>query len=81
MPTSYSQPHCYGWIEVRAANCSGNINTEHNSETPSESDDNPFIHAWDCSRKESKGCHNAITEENQDHRPKKLPGHFTPDAR
>src|SRR5215471_18213835 len=80
MPACCRQPQSYGRIDMGTANCSSDVDTQHNGETPSEDDDRPGAHAWDYSLKESKDCHAAITEEDQDHRAKELPDHFTGQA-
>src|SRR5437588_6836812 len=83
MPAGCSQRQRYGRIDVRTANCSRNVNTEHNSKTPSKNDDNPFV------RKrvrrnfivERKGGYTTIAEEDQYHCTEKFSNHFTIGAR
>src|SRR6266849_1952917 len=83
MPASCSQRQSYSWIDVRAANCPSSINTEHNGKTPPQDNNNPLVRKWSCGvvcsyvSKEENGRHYAVAEENQHHRAKELPDHFT----
>src|SRR5437667_9442373 len=87
MSAGCSQRQSYGRIDVRAANCSRNVNTEHNSKTPSKNDDNPFIRKRSrgpiCAyvSKEENGRYAAISEEDQYHCTEKFCNHFTINAR
>src|SRR5947207_14710023 len=83
MPAGCSQRQRYGRIDVRTANCSRNVNTEHNSKTPSKNDDNPFVREW-VRRNfivERKGGYTTIAEEDQYHCTEKFSNHVTIGAR